>query len=448
MLGDLYSYVQWIGSLRFVRLLSRPTFFSTLTFSAALMAATATQAGTPGALDPTFGTGGKVFTDIGTGSEDLDFAAGIAPGGKPVVIARTDANGSFDFAIVRYTKSGMLDSTFGTGGKAITDFGTGSSDLVFGGVVLSNGKVVAVGGSNANGGSDDFAIARYNKDGTLDTTFGTGGKVLTDFGGHGDEAVAARPAAGGKLIVVGASGGDFAVARYNKDGTLDATFGTGGRVVTDLGGTQDTAEAVAIQRDGKIVVAGNSNAHSSLRDFAVVRYDKKGNLDPGFGTGGMVFTDFGGIDTVEHGSLILAPRGKIVVGGDTDATDPNQDFALARYNKDGSLDSTFGSGGKVITDLGGEEDLSQIVAQPGNKIIAVGSSDKNNPSFESVIARYNASGELDSTFGTGGTVFTGFGSGGSFADAVAVGGGKAVVAGATNAVDPNFDVSVARYLLK
>jgi uncharacterized delta-60 repeat protein len=400
----------------------------------------------PGDLDSSFGTGGKVITDIGSGSEDISSAVGIAASNKPVVIGTTNANGSDDFVVVRYKKNGTLDTSFGTGGKVLTDFGSGSEDITLGGIVEQNGKIVAVGFSNKLNNNLDFATARYNKDGSLDSSFGSGGMVLTDFGG-GDAATGVISVGGGKLVVVGGASGDFAIVRYNKNGTLDTSFGTGGKVTTNLGGSNDTAEAVVQQSDGKIVVAGHSNAVNKAADFAVVRYNRNGSLDMSFGTGGMVLTDFGGNDIPT--SVVLAAKGKIVVGGNTDAGDPNGNIAFARYNKNGSLDTSFGTGGKVLIDIGtgSSDDLGHFVAQPGNKILAVGSSDADNPNGEEVVLRLNSAGALDSTFGTGGEVFTDFGGGASGADAIAVKGGKAVVAGGTSADDPNFDIAVTRYLL-
>jgi len=410
------------------------------------------RAGMAGTLDPGFGTGGKVISDVGSGSQDSAIAVGIATGRKPVVIGTSDANGSKDFAVLRYTKAGALDTKFGVGGKVLTDFGTGSSDFANGGLVEPNGKIVVVGGSNAADSNTDFAIARYNKNGTLDSSFGNGGKVLTDFGAGNqfEDATAVALAAGGKLIVVGGTSTDFAVARYNKNGTLDTSFGTGGLVTTDFGGDTDFAQAVAIQSDGKIVVAGSSNASDPMkRDFAIARYNKNGTLDMKFGNGGKVLTDFGTDSYDVGGAMVLAPNGKIVVGGSSDALDPNFDFALARYNRDGSLDDTFGNGGKVLTPfgMGSDDEMDAIALEPRNKIIAVGSTLAQNPDGDTALARYTGNGSLDPTFGSGGLVITNFG-GPSEANAIAIAGSKAVVAGNTSALDPMGDIAVARFLLK
>jgi len=214
-----------------------------------------------------------------------------------------------------------------------TDFG--GSDYGFSVALQPDGKIVVAGYAGG-----DFALARYNSDGALDTSFGSGGKVTTDFGGsyHPDGfSVALQP--DGKIVVAGYAGGDFALARYNSDGALDTSFGSGGKVTTDFGGS-DAGYSVALQPDGKIVVAGYAGL-----DFALARYNSDGALDTSFGTGGKVTTDFSGGRDVGY-SVALQPDGKIVVAGYAGV-----DFALARYNSDGALDTSFGSGGKVTTDF-------------------------------------------------------------------------------------------------
>jgi len=199
-------------------------------------------------------------------------------------------------------------------------------------------------------------------DGNLDPTFGTDGKVLTDFDHSTDIANGVAVQADGKLVVVGTtyinndfSGEDFAVARYNPDGTLDKTFGAGGKVQTDFPGLAAVASSVVVQPDGKIVVAGGAfPLFTFLGDFKVVRYNSNGSLDTSFGNGGIVTTNF------PQGSyafdVALQPDGKIIAAGTVfvdfnPGESSDTDFALARYNADGTPDTTFGNGGQVTTDL-------------------------------------------------------------------------------------------------
>ena len=226
------------------------------------------------------------------------------------------------------TGPGDLDTTFGTGGKVTTDFG--GSPVGFSVAIQSDGKIVVAGYSNV-GGTFGFALARYNTNGSLDATFGTGGKVTTNYGGD-DRGYSLAIQSDGKIVVAGYSnaGGtfDFALARYNTNGSLDTSFSAGGKVTTDFGGSDDLGRSVALQGDGKIVVAGDSNVGSTF-DFALARYNTNGSLDTSFGAGGKVTTDFGGSGDGGR-SVALQGDGKIVVAGNA-AVGGTADFALARY---------------------------------------------------------------------------------------------------------------------
>jgi uncharacterized delta-60 repeat protein len=414
----------------------------------------------PGSLDPTFGLRGKVLTDF-SGPTGSDAARGVAIQSDGKIIAAgssLDSNGFGDFALARYKthKAGSLDSTFGAGGKVTTDLsGNGSDDYAYALAIQSDGKIVAAGRSYV--ADYDFALARYSADGSLDGTFGTGGKVLTDFSGNGsdDEAVALAIQGDGKIVVAGisdaAGGGDFALARYNTDGSLDGAFGTGGTVLTDLRGAlaSDLALALATQSDGKIVAAGVSDAAGG-DDFALVRYNTDGSLDGAFGAGGTVLTDFSGSGSSDD-ALAVAVRSdsKIVAAGYSYVGD-QPDFALAGYNPDGTLDGTFGTGGKVLTDFSGNGSSDQAFAlaiQGDGKIVVAGYSDANG-SGDFAFARYSADGGLDGTFGTGGKVLTDFSGNGSGDTAFALaiqGDGKIVVAGYSDA-GVSTDFALARYL--
>lgn len=239
---------------------------------------------------------------------------------------------------------GQLDPTFGTGGRVTTDF-FGNNDSVNAIAIQADGKIVVAGSARRGGvftGVDEFALARYNPDGTLDSTFGTGGRVTTDFFGSGDDARAIAIQADGRIVAAGgvATGSirDFALARYNIDGTLDATFGTGGKVTTDFSDFIDEVRDVVIQADGKILAVGETLARSSSTsfDFALARYNTDGTLDLTFGTKGRVTTDFmGGSELFgnqdQARAVVLQADGRIVVAGSAANRDTQVDFALARY---------------------------------------------------------------------------------------------------------------------
>ncbi|MGI9113087.1 MAG: delta-60 repeat domain-containing protein [Gaiellaceae bacterium] len=407
-----------------------------------------------GDLDLTFGTGGKVTTDFASGA---DFALGVAiqSDGKIVAAGNTSPVGGVgvDFALARYNLDGSLDASFGSGGRVTTDFGS-RIDAAAAVAVQPDGRIVAVGIS-----ADDFALARYNPDGSLDASFGSGGKVTTDFGGR-DQGNAVAIQADGKIVAAGMGAkieapglgiGDLALARYHRDGSLDASFGIGGKRTTEFG-LGDIAYELALQADGKIVAAGRASAPGGS-NFALARYNLDGGLDPTFGSRGQVSTAFGSgffpIFTVAYGVALQADD-KIVAAGEavainaTGTSTEKADFALARYNVDGSLDPTFGGGGKVTTDLGGlggSDTANAVVVQADGKIVAAGRTDPG----DFALVRYNPDGSLDASFGGGGRVTTDFGSATDDAFDVAIqADGRIVAAGPT--FGPGFaDFAVARY---
>ena len=248
--------------------------------------------------------------------------------------------------MVRYNADGTLDNTFGGDGSVTTDIGLATTDYGLSVALQPDGKIVVSGHSYI--GSWDSAVVRYNTDGTLDNTFGGDGKVITALGStqEGCYAVALQP--DGKILLAGGSEGDFAVVRYNADGTLDNTFGGDGMVTTDIGGDPEWGWALVLQPDGKVVVSGQSTLGTG--DFAVVRYNADGTLDNAFGGDGMVTTDFYGHVDVGRSVAVLLD-GKILVAGLARSTTSDGLYAVVRYNADGTLDGTFGTGGKVSTDL-------------------------------------------------------------------------------------------------
>jgi uncharacterized delta-60 repeat protein len=342
-----------------------------------------------------------------------------------------------------------LDLTFDSDGKVTTDF-TGGNDLGRSVVIQQDGKLIVVGRMfNSTNSDTDFGVARYNTDGSLDMNFGVGGKVSTDFAANDDEAFAVALQTDGKIVVAGSSfsnGGtyDFALVRYNFDGSLDQSFGTGGKVATDFAGDSDEARAVAIQSDGKIVAAGSMFNTSSGSDFAVARYQPDGSLDSSFGFNGKVNTDFFSNDFDEGYAVLMQPDEKIVVvGRRSNGTD--LDIAMARYNPDGSLDDSLSNDGLVITDITGQDDGAFGVAyQTDGKLVVVGST-VSGGTYDFLVARYTNDGHLDNTFSFDGIVITDFGA--PFDEAIAAtiqNDGKIIVAGYSNS-GADGDFALARY---
>ncbi len=402
--------------------------FALVIVAAFLVGVTSARAAA-GDLDPSFGTGGLVTTDFG---DRGDFALALATqqDGK-IVVAGNSSTLDFsdtDFALARYNPDGGLDATFGGGGTVLSDFGS-SIDAAFDVVIQSDGKVVAAGTS-----SRDFAVARYRSDGSLDSTFGNGGLVTTDFGSF-DQATALTLQPDGKLVAVGVSVGDFTLARYNSDGSLDTSFGSGGKVLTDFG-SFDQAFDVAVTTGGKIVVGGRTGG-----DFALAQYEANGSLDASFGSGGKVTTNFGGTD--QAFAIALDSAGRITAAGTA-----SYDFALARYNSDGSSDASFGSSGTVTPDFsfGSVDTAFGVVVQSDGRITAGGGTGAAaGSSF--ALARYTSNGSLDLDFGSGGTVTTTFGHARNNANDIALqADGKVVAAGGTAELASPTDFALARYL--
>jgi uncharacterized delta-60 repeat protein len=387
-----------------------------------------------GDLDPAFGTGGLVSTDFG-GSNDQALTAAVQPDGKIIAAGSSIAGGPPDFALARYNANGSLDTTFGTNGLVTTNFSGIAADVAFAVAVQPDGKIITAGSSSMV--LTDFALVRYNANGSLDTTFGTDGFVTTNFGVSTNQVRAVVLQSDGKIIAVGVGSDEFALARYTTTGILDTTFGTNGTVTTNFGGI-DQAFAAAIQPDGKIIAVGLSNV-SGNNDFALARYNANGSLDTTFGTNGTVTTNVGGSD--QANAVAIQPDGKIIAAG---SANTNTAFALARYNTNGSLDTTFGTNGIVITSLSGGQ-ARAIILQSDEKIIAVGTSNiTGNNNF--TLVRYNSNGSLDTTFGTNGIVTTNFGgtSNDQAFTAAKQPDGRIVVAGLSN-VNGTNDFALARY---
>jgi uncharacterized delta-60 repeat protein len=360
----------------------------------------------PGALDASFGSGGVVLTSIT--SDNVARATGVAVQSDGKIVAAGSAYGSGGgFALTRYEANGALDASFGSGGKVTTPFAGHSAEATA--VVQQPDGRFVVAGKSFDGSQSRFALARYNPNGSLDTTFGVGGLVETSIEGDSvAEALALQP--DGKILVVGSSfagsNSKFALARYGTDGALDPDFGTGGLVTTPVG-IHAHAYGLALEPGGKIVVAGASApADPAQYSFALVRYEPDGDVDTSFGTNGITTTLIGG-EAIGY-ALARQPDGKLVVAGSAYVGGALR-FGLARYDSEGALDPGFGSGGVVTTPVGDYDEAYALALQPDGKIVAGGST--YGPETHFGLARYQPNGALDTEFGAGGTVKTPIGIG-------------------------------------
>ncbi len=354
---------------------------------------------------------------------------------------------------------GDLDPGFGNAGHVMTDFDK-STDIAHAVAVQPDGRLVVVGTTYRNNdfSTEDFAIARYNANGTLDNTFGAKGRVTVDFPGLAAQASSVVVQPDGKIVVAGGAFplfvflGDFETVRFNPDGTLDTTFGNGGIVTTSFPGQGSFANAVALQDDGKIVAAGTdyvdfSGDVSSNTDFALARYNADGSPDMSFGGTGQVTTDFLGFND-DAFSVLLQPDGRIVAVGSALSQASFYDFAAARYLANGTLDASFGHGGKVQTDFGdlGMDRALAAALQPDGRIVAAGlavSADGGSENF--AVARYKANGTLDTSFSGDGLKQVDFGSCCQSAHAVLLqGDGRIVLVGYPDSESSDSDFVLAR----
>lgn len=366
-----------------------------------------------GALDPGFGTGGRVVLP---GVPFADMA--LQPDGKVVAIGSLGG----DFLVARFNSDGTPDTSFDADGQRQVDMG-GTADQAIAVTIQPDGKIVVVGTNGPNaGGTDggDFAVLRLNPDGSTDSAFNGGGQRIVNFGGT-DAANAVALDSQNRIVVAGVGGAapsDFAAIRLNPaDGSLDTTFGplADGKATVDFGGTPDAASAVAIQADDRILLAGTNGV-----DFALARLNADGKIDTTFdGDGKRTLNPGGGADAA--GDLLLQPDGRIVVAGVNGA-----DMTLYRLlPTDGSSDNTFGTAGKATVDISGVDDARRVALQADGKLVVVG--DTGTPDL--AVVRLSAAGVPDASFGTNGVTLLDSG-GNDFGMAVAVTPtGRIVVAG-------------------
>ena len=356
----------------------------------------------------------------------------------------------FKMALVRYNLNGSLDGSFGGTGKVIIDFPTSTSEKAYGMCFDDEGKIMSVGSA-----SGQFALTLYHTNGTIDGVFGNNGRVLTSFPGFDAKAYAVAVQADGKYVVVGKarklSDDDyyFAVARYNSLGGLDNTFDGDGKILTNFSTSTEleSAHAVAIQPNGKIVVAGD--AYANGHQFALLRYNPNGSLDTAFDGDGKVLTNFTASADESAYAMKLQNDGKIVAAGSA-VIDGSEQFALARYNSNGKLDASFDGDGKVITNFfsGPSEAINDIAIQGDGKIVAAGSASANGSSsqFQFALARYNTNGSLDATFDKDGRVVTNFAAATSESiNGVALQDNGRIAAGGFAYINGHFQFAVARY---
>ena len=376
-----------------------------LTFSCASLLVGLALSAPAAALAP--GEDGVRVTIHVSGIGDTAQAVVVDPGGN-IVLAGSD--GGADSVLVRLTPAGVLDTSFGNGGIAINDLNLNRGDALRALVRLDDGRYLACGTFNSVGTGFDFDIARFNSNGSLDLTFdGVGYVVAAQTGPDQCNALAVQAdgkivAAG----LTGATGRpQVALVRYTSSGTLDASFGTGGLLTINAAATASgasEARALVIQPDGKLLIAGYAFGPGNSELLVMRLNGADGSLDASFGTGGITRTPVGTSEDIAN-AMVRQPDGRIVVAGSAIAADGRRDFALARYTTAGVLDPSFGTGGLVTTAVGpSHDDAYALILMPWGRLVAAGSAHINTSTAETDLAvvAYNADGSLDRYFGNAG----------------------------------------------
>ncbi len=342
-----------------------------------------------GLLDSTFDADGIVNTDI-SNSGDEGKSLAVQPDGKILLGGITTKNGNANFSLARYHSNGSLDSTFSGDGKLFTPIGNGNDEGKA--IVLQpDGKIILIGQSE-NGSHNDFALVRYDSFGNPDSSFGGDGIVTSDFGGPDEEGNCVRLQSDGKIVVAGYSGDtinqDLAVARYNTNGSLDSTFGLLGRRIVAVDSGKDIAFTMAIQADGKILAAGITD-NGTDNDMVVIRLDSTGDVDATFDGDGIQTVAIGTLDDLCQ-TMALQADGKIILGG-TSHNGANKDFAFVRLDGFGKVDSTLDADGRLTTDFANTPDdgFSMLIQPQDGKIVICG--EVENATRDFGVARYTSS---------------------------------------------------------
>jgi len=373
-----------------------------------------------GAPDLTFGTNGYAITNV-THNADEGSCVVLQTDGKIILGGVSTVNSTQPFALVRYWPNGKVDSSFGVNGRAVAGFGATNSYLTT--IKLQqDGKIVAAGHDDAG----NFMLMRFKTNGIVDSAFGVNGRVVTNFTTSSVGTNAMDMQTNGYIVVAGTVGGDIGVARYKTDGSLDAGFGTAGIKIIDLG-ANETANAVIIQPGGKILIGGGSQTGAVIQ-LLLVRCNTNGDVDATFGTGGK--TTLLPLPTYNLvNAFALQPDGKIVAAGRAQYF--KSAFCVTRFSANGIPDSSFGINGIIVHQFANNGEEARAVAlQVDGKIVAAGNvNDGGN--LQLALLRLKTNGTVDSTFDYDGEVRTSQGSG-TFAYSMVIQSDAKIVTGGYN----------------
>ena len=407
-------------------------------------------------LDNSFGTNGMVTTAFGI--SECQMSSLTIQSDNKIIACGSSYNGlTNQIVLSRYSTNGSLDNTFGNDGKVITPLGTGLENENNSVAILNNGKILVAGGTGNATSGIDFGIVRYNSNGTLDTSFGTNGIVISDFNSETNIGRSMKVLSDNKFIIggslnVSSSGNypNFVIAKYNENDTLDTTFGNSGYTSINFGTisnnllvSEDSLSCLEIQADGKIVAGGFTYYNQS--DFVLVRLNSNGSLDTSFGANGRVITDFGAGEEIR--SIQILANGEIIASGNYYFnSDSNQRIAIAKYNANGSLDTAFGTAGKTLFDINSNQEVfvNSTELQSDNKLFVTGFVLNTDADF--FIIRCNTDGTLDKSFGVNGVQVIDSGVNEGAFTSITQPDGKIIIGGGISFTETTLDFILMRFL--
>lgn len=322
-----------------------------------------TRVNPDGAIDASFGTSGKALITMGSG-DSVPYRIALQPDGK-ILLSGDAINGTSDFGLVRLDADGTLDASFGTGGRVYVDW-SGGADRAYGMTLQSDGKIVVAGQAGISG-VNRAGVLRLNADGSLDSTFATGGKYYDAAAANAwFKDVIQLP--DGKIVAAGRVGNDVLIAQLNANGTPDTGFASSGSLSQSFAAGANILESVERQPDGKLLFAGN---YGSPADFLVVRLNADGSLDSAFGTNGAALIAAGVAHDSAYAARSLSDGGILVAGVSSNGTD--NDYGVCRLKQDGSLDTTFNGTGCRLYPVGpGADSLRNLVQDSSGRVILIG----------------------------------------------------------------------------
>lgn len=349
-----------------------------------------------GSLDTSFGTEGWGLMALGAGFDAVS-AMALQSDGHVVLICSSEGASDSDLAVVRLAPDGSIDAGFGDAGVVWID--GGGADFA-GGVAIQPDGAIVLAGTSWNGTDNDIVLHRLLPTGEIDTSFGAGGVVSIDYSGGDDNAATLALQADGRIVVVGStfngSNFDVAVARLNTNGSLDTSFGTGGLRQFAVGSGDDVGAAVVVQPDGRILITGSTETTSGY-DMLLMRLTTTGNLDVSFNGSGRLVVPIGTADDFGY-AMVLQADGQINLAGQSSRTDGSLDFAVVQLNANGSLDSAFQTGGKGLLAVGSGDDSAYAIALQSDGRLLLAGTATGATDTDIALLRLNANGSVDSSF--------------------------------------------------